>query len=149
MNACGVPEVKRLERSRRFELYARDGKKMDDAETKRAFAKEVHDRMTECVFDQPLTSFSLDATIPEVYEVPILTEGRKALEKVDKELGLAFDDQDFDFYMQLFGKDIKRNPTNVELFDMAQSNSEHSRHWFFSGKLTWTGFRLKSRCLRW
>jgi phosphoribosylformylglycinamidine synthase len=23
----------------------------------------------------------------------------------------------------------------VELFDIAQSNSEHSRHWFFNGKL--------------
>ena len=28
-----------------------------------------------------------------------------------------------------------RTPTNVELFDLGQSNSEHSRHWFFSGKL--------------
>ena len=39
--------------------------------------------------------------------MPILTE--VALEKVDKELGLAFDDQDFDFYMQLFGKDIEKS----------------------------------------
>ena len=142
-NSCGVPEVKRLERSRRFELFRADGTKMENQEVKVLFAKEVHDRMTECVFDEPLMSFSLDATIPEVYEVPILTEGRKALEKVDKELGLAFDDQDFDFYMQLFGEDIKRNPTNVELFDMAQSNSEHSRHWFFSGKLTVDGVPIE------
>lgn len=26
---------------------------------------------------------------------------------------------------------LKRDPTSVELFDLAQSNSEHSRHWFF------------------
>lgn len=30
---------------------------------------------------------------------------------------------------------MKRDPTNVELFDIAQSNSEHSRHWFFRGNL--------------
>lgn len=36
------------------------------------------------------------------------------------------------YYTKLFGEDIKRNPTNVELFDIAQSNSEHSRHWFFN-----------------
>lgn len=31
--------------------------------------------------------------------------------------------------------DLQRNPTTVELFDLAQSNSEHCRHWFFGGKL--------------
>jgi len=141
--SCGVEEVKRLERSRRFELFGENGNVIESKEVKMIFAREVHDRMTECVFDSPLSSFKLSADIPEVYEVPILTEGRKALEKVDKELGLAFDDQDFDFYMRLFGEDIKRNPTNVELFDMAQSNSEHSRHWFFSGILTVDGERIE------
>ena len=29
---------------------------------------------------------------------------------------------------------MKRNPTTVECFDLSQSNSEHSRHWFFCGK---------------
>jgi phosphoribosylformylglycinamidine synthase len=28
-----------------------------------------------------------------------------------------------------------RDPTDVECFDMGQSNSEHSRHWFFGGKM--------------
>ena len=34
---------------------------------------------------------------------------------------------------------LGRNPTNVECFDMGQSNSEHSRHWFFGGKLIING----------
>jgi phosphoribosylformylglycinamidine synthase len=42
------------------------------------------------------------------------------------EMGLAFDDQDIEYYLKLF-QDLKRNPTNVELFDLSQSNSEHSR----------------------
>lgn len=45
--------------------------------------------------------------------------------------GLAFDDWDIDYYTELFKTKVQRNPTTVELFDLAQSNSEHSRHWFF------------------
>ena len=47
--------------------------------------------------------------------------------------------QDFALYLKLFREDLGRNPTNVELFDIAQSNSEHSRHWFFQGALTVDG----------
>jgi hypothetical protein len=38
------------------------------------------------------------------------------------------------YYTTLFRDQIKRNPTTVECFDLSQSNSEHSRHWFFTGK---------------
>lgn len=34
---------------------------------------------------------------------------------------------------------LGRDPTDVECFDMGQSNSEHSRHWFFSGKIVIDG----------
>lgn len=40
-----------------------------------------------------------------------------------------------DYYTNLFLHKLKRNPTSVECFDLAQSNSEHSRHWFFKGKM--------------
>lgn len=48
--------------------------------------------------------------------------------------GLAFDKEDVVYYKRLFKK-LGRHPTDVELFDLAQSNSEHSRHWFFNGRL--------------
>ena len=38
--------------------------------------------------------------------------------------------------------EMGRNPTNVELFDIAQSNSEHSRHWFFKANLFLDGEKL-------
>ena len=41
-----------------------------------------------------------------------------------------FDDNDIEFCKQIFHD---KRPTNVELFDLSQSNSEHSRHWFFKG----------------
>ena len=47
--------------------------------------------------------------------------------------GFGFDEADLDYYTKLFCEELKRDPTSVECFDMAQSNSEHSRHWFFSG----------------
>lgn len=31
---------------------------------------------------------------------------------------------------------VFRDPTDAELCDLAQSDSEHSRHWFFRGRLT-------------
>ncbi len=42
-------------------------------------------------------------------------------------MGLAFDEWDLDYYTHMF-TDMGRDPTNVELFDIAQSNSEHSRY---------------------
>lgn len=36
--------------------------------------------------------------------------------------GLAFDDWDLEYYTQLFQEKIRRNPTSVECFDLAQSN---------------------------
>ena len=61
--------------------------------------------------------------------IPVLAEGRAALEKLNAERGFGFDDADLDYYTNLFVGKLGRDPTDVECFDMAQSNSEHSRHW--------------------
>ena len=53
--------------------------------------------------------------------------GAAALEAINDELGLAFDAWDVQYYTRLFGEQLRRDPTNVELFDIAQSNSEHRR----------------------
>ena len=50
-----------------------------------------------------------------------MEQGRKALEEINQEMGLAFDDQDLLYYTKLFREDIKRKPTNVELFDILHS----------------------------
>ena len=51
----------------------------------------------------------------------------------DKNLG--FDKQDIDYYEDIFSN-LGRNPTNIELYDLSQCNSEHARHWFFNGRFT-------------
>ncbi|XP_071725169.1 probable phosphoribosylformylglycinamidine synthase, chloroplastic/mitochondrial [Rutidosis leptorrhynchoides] len=130
--ACGLSEVTRLERSRRHLLYSKG--ELQESQISE-FAALVHDRMTECVYTQKLKSFQTNVVPEEVYFVPVMEKGRRALEEINQEMGLAFDEQDLKYYTRLFMEDIKRNPSNVELFDIAQSNSEHSRHWFFMGKL--------------
>ncbi|KAJ9550402.1 hypothetical protein OSB04_014447 [Centaurea solstitialis] len=137
--ACGLSEVNRFERSRRYLLFVKaEGVPLLDSQIDE-FAAMVHDRMTECVYPKKLVSFKTSIVPEEVYYVPVMEKGRKALEEINQELGLAFDEQDLQYYTKLFKDDIKRDPTNVELFDIAQSNSEHSRHWFFTGKIVIDG----------
>ena len=101
----------------------------------------LSDKMTQCRYtDENIPQDSFDERLPKGkndswYFIPVLSQGRKALEEVNSKLGLAFDNWDIDYYTNLFTNVLKRDPTSVELFDCAQSNSEHSRHWFFKGKM--------------
>ena len=143
VNVCrqsGLIKVERVERSRRFFIHS---KEEVDKEALELFAAGVHDRMTEMVYSKPLESFDTGVLPEKVYSVPVLKEGKEALKKISTELGLAFDEQDLEYYSNLFQNVIGRDPTNVELFDMGQSNSEHSRHWFFGGKLVIDGVEMK------
>ncbi|KAG2730347.1 hypothetical protein I3843_01G282100 [Carya illinoinensis] len=132
-----------MERSRRYLMYSQGA--LQDHQINE-FAAMVHDRMTECVYTHKLASFETNVVPEEVRYIPIMEKGRKALEEINQEMGLAFDEQDLKYYTRLFREEIKRNPTNVELFDIAQSNSEHSRHWFFTGRMIIDG-RVMSRTL--
>ncbi|HSG81050.1 MAG TPA: phosphoribosylformylglycinamidine synthase [Gemmatimonadota bacterium] len=134
--ACGLTRVRRIERSRRYLL--KTAKPLSEPQ-KAAFLAEVHDRMTEMPYPEPLESFESGLQPEQTFQVPVMEEGRAALERINREMGLAFDDWDLDYYTGLFRDKIGRNPTNVECFDIAQSNSEHSRHWFFKGRLVIDG----------
>eukprot|EP00887_Chlorella_sp_A99_P003357 scaffold26.g3357.t1 len=224
--SCGLGKVSRIEVSRRYLLRA--SAPLSAAERER-FAALVHDRMTEQVYAEPLHSYATDAAPAPVHTIPVLAQGRAALEAINKEMGLAFDEWDLDYYTAMFRRaplggggsggrgggggwgwggdwgvcaqiaamrppmfekgvtyppvlfvhmprdariaemvagalaalakagtpaaevrvgprsvtadwlaaqdELQRDPTNVELFDIAQSNSEHSRHWFFKADL--------------
>ncbi|KAJ1293891.1 hypothetical protein BS78_01G104000 [Paspalum vaginatum] len=142
--SLSLVEVSRLERSRRYLLRLEPGSDPLDESQLREFAALVHDRMTECIYPNKLTSFQSDVVPEPVRVVPVIERGEAALEEINVRMGLAFDKQDIDYYTHLFRDDIKRNPTTVELFDIAQSNSEHSRHWFFNGKLVIDGQTMPS-----
>ncbi|XP_017241600.1 probable phosphoribosylformylglycinamidine synthase, chloroplastic/mitochondrial [Daucus carota subsp. sativus] len=146
--ACGLTEVNRMERSRRYLLYVKGGRGTLSESQINEIAAMVHDRMTECVYTQRLRSFETSVLPEEVRYIPVMEKGRKALEEINVEMGLAFDEQDLQYYTKLFQDDIKRNPSNVELFDIAQSNSEHSRHWFFTGKIVIDGQPMDSTLMQ-
>ncbi|CAG0892990.1 unnamed protein product [Darwinula stevensoni] len=111
-------------------------------------AKEIlHDRMTECVYEKSLSSLNLPHEKEPWYEVPVLEKGKAALEEIGGKLGLAFDSWDLEHYTRLFTEKLQRNPTSVECFDLAQSNSEHSRHWFFKGQLIIDGHEAPASLL--
>jgi phosphoribosylformylglycinamidine synthase len=131
-----VTAVHRIERSRRYRIEA--DAPLDDPQVS-AFLGLVHDRMTECPYSAPLETFEHGLRPASVRTIPVLEEGRAALETVNRSMGLAFDDWDLDYYTRLFREKVRRDPTDVELFDIAQSNSEHSRHWFFKGRLVIDG----------
>jgi phosphoribosylformylglycinamidine synthase len=136
--ACGLKKITRIERSRRYRLYL-DKTASLTKDQRSAFLALVHDRMTECLYPVQLTTFETGVKPEPVRTIPLMEQGRPALEKINREMGLGLDDWDLDYYTDLFVKDIKRNPTNVECFDLSQSNSEHSRHWFFRGRLIVAG----------
>jgi len=129
--ACGLKNVVRIERSRRYILP--QGMAKDD------FIKQNHDRMTECLYEKPITTFEIGLEPKAVYKIPLQSEGIDALHKINKEMGLGMDDWDEKFYYNLFVNDLKKDPTNVECFQLGQANSEHSRHWFFKGKIVIDG----------
>ncbi len=149
-HACGLTKITRIERSRRYKIVRsqESGVRSQENESElRTPNSELisslvtrhsslfHDRMTECPYSEMLTNFETGIKPEPVYIVPLIEEGKDALRKINTELGLGLDEWDIDYYHNLFVHEIGRNPTNVECFDLGQSNSEHSRHWFFKGRL--------------
>ncbi|CAH1958627.1 unnamed protein product [Acanthoscelides obtectus] len=134
----GLSTITRVEVSRRYLIIFKEGSTINKA-IEDNLVSLLHDRMTECRYTKeniPKKSFNEKLVKKEdIKEVDVLGKGVQALEEINSELGLAFDDADFQYYTNLFKNVLKRNPTNVECFDLAQSNSEHSRHWFFKGKM--------------
>ena len=97
--ACGLDSITRLERSRRYAITFASAA---DAATVAAIKALLHDRMTEEEYVTPLTSFEAGVETKEIQWVPIMEEGRAALEKINDEMGLGFDEWDLDYYTELF-----------------------------------------------
>jgi phosphoribosylformylglycinamidine synthase len=133
-HACGLRKITRIERSRRYKLIFNQISS-DSYQLTANFLEHIHDRMTECPYPEPLTTFETGIKPEPVFIVHLTEKGKDALRKINTEIGLGLDEWDIDYYYNLFVNDIGRNPTNVECFDLGQSNSEHSRHWFFKGRL--------------
>lgn len=123
--------VRRIERSVRYRHSP--GLGISSEMNRDEITEQFLDRMTQAVYPSVLTTFET-GVVPELVQiVPILEEGEVALREANERLGLGMDEWDISFYTEMF-RDIGRNPTDVELFQIGNANSEHSRHWFFRGK---------------
>jgi phosphoribosylformylglycinamidine synthase len=122
LKKCGVNCIDRIEKSN---LISKD--KFKDSHV---------DPMTETVYPEELKTFHIRSDMVKHYNVD-------SIDQENDKLKLGFDKADIKFYNELFSN-LGRHPTNIELYDLAQSNSEHSRHWFFRGSLIdHTGLPIK------
>ncbi|MEA3323245.1 MAG: phosphoribosylformylglycinamidine synthase [Patescibacteria group bacterium] len=121
--AIGLDMVTRVERSSRYVL---DGDVNRDV-----FIAENYDRMREAVYDKSLTTFDTGIEPEAVYDVDMISGGPDALKEIP---GISMDEDDRNFYYDYFVVKNNRNPTIVEIMDLNNANSDHSRHGFFGGK---------------
>jgi phosphoribosylformylglycinamidine synthase len=94
----------------------------------------LYDPMTESVYKQiPETLIPFFEPLPTTI-VDLSTGGLDLFREMNKKYGMGMDEFDMNYYYSLFVDTYKRNPTDVELMQVAQGNSSHCRHWEFSGK---------------
>jgi len=92
-HACALKKVNRVECSRRYQV----SKEIDRAN----FIIQKHDRMTECLYPEPVKSFTT-RTMPEKFYTVLLTvSGIDELRKFNREKGLGMDEWDIEFYSNL------------------------------------------------
>ena len=120
--ATGLEVVTRAERSRRILVP----EETDIQE----YIDQNHDRMTECRYLDPLHTFETGIVPETVYDVDLKSKGPDGLLGIP---GISMDEWDRNLYYDYFVKQHGRNPTIVEIMDLNNANSEHSRHGFFKG----------------
>ena len=130
---CGLSAVERIERGVVYYLSTPGGKPLNKAELA-AVLPLLHDRMTETVLSDIAGAAEkiFKHGKPQPLEtVNVLKGGRRALEKANRDMGLALSADEIDYLVEHFKK-LERNPTDVELMMFAQANSEHCRHKIFN-----------------
>jgi len=123
-HACGIPQISRIERFRHYVLMPSDDRK--------SFVTKNLDRMTECEYPELLNTYSSGVTPESVWTIPMMEKGPDALLEIP---GLPFDANDRQRYYDYFVGKKGRNPTCVEIYDLANADSDHSRHHGFKSKI--------------
>jgi len=137
---CGLGFVQRLERGTVYFLEA--AAPLGSADLHRLGAL-LHDRMTESIwFEEPdLTALFGAAPARPLRVVCVRGDGRAALERANRDWGLALSDQEIEYLVAAFGR-MNRDPTDAELMMFAQANSEHCRHKIFNAEFSVDGEKM-------
>ncbi|MBU3582378.1 phosphoribosylformylglycinamidine synthase [Polynucleobacter sp. 15G-AUS-farblos] len=133
---CGL-DVLRIERGIQF---AWKTKKPLNTEQNLLVIAAIHDRMTEVVIQSIAEAEVLYQSLDDrpLKRIPVLSQGRAALDAANQELGLALSDDEVTYLTDSFIR-LERNPSDVELIMFAQANSEHCRHKIFNSSWTIDG----------
>ncbi len=129
---CGLGMVERIERGVAWHVVKADGSRLSEREAA-ALLPLIHDRMTETVLDTPAAAAQLfhHYDPQPLKAIDMMTGGIAALQRANRDMGLALSDDEIDYLWQNFSR-LRRNPTDVELMMFAQANSEHCRHKIFN-----------------
>lgn len=127
--SMGLP-VYRIEKSSRYEYGP--GLMVSGYYSADEIINQFLDPMTQEVYTTSPVTFDSGLTPEAIGIIRVVEYGAAAMRETNKTLGLGMDDEDIAYNTALFQR-LGRNPTDVELFQMGNGNSEHSRHWFFRG----------------
>lgn len=125
---CDFDFLHRIERGIRYSIKG-------SVEITDALLKFFYDPMTESV----VTHVNELSAIFETHEpkplktIDLMNDGEAALIEANQRLGLALSKNEIDYLLSTY-KNLKRNPTDVELMMFAQVNSEHCRHKIFNAQ---------------
>src|SRR5262249_39374100 len=136
---CGLAPVRRIERGTAYWIEAADRAALS-AQERAAVAAQLRDRMTETVLDRFEDAERLFRQFEpgQLATVDILGDGMTALERANRDMGLALSEDEIEYLGDYFTR-TGRNPTDVELMMFAQANSEHCRHKIFNADWTIDG----------
>ena len=128
LNGAGL-EVRQVVRATAYQLDWRNGADIEAA------SAVLHDPMTESVIaslDRVDAVFTPGAAA-ELARIHLGDDPRAALDKANREYGLALNDQEIDYLVEHYRR-LARDPTDAELMMFAQANSEHCRHKYFNAE---------------
>ncbi|MEC8009750.1 MAG: phosphoribosylformylglycinamidine synthase [Pseudomonadota bacterium] len=129
--------VDRIERGKIYEVIEDAHGVLNSAEQAAALKAALKD----IVFDPLMHSDLADWQSPEELfihaepapsaTVPVMSEGRAALDNANETLGLALSEDEITYLLEAY-QGLERDPVDVELMMFAQANSEHCRHKIFN-----------------
>ncbi len=134
LHRCGLPSVTRTETIRGYALEV--------GATADSISGAVPDRMTECLYPIIPDSFASTAQPESLQSIDLSgADALAVLRGINIKLGLSMDEADMLRTIEL-ALSQDRPMTDMELFKLAQGNSEHCRHWIFTSNIYIDGVKM-------
>lgn len=119
----GFPEVTRVEQFHRYEIP--DGVSRED------FIKSLkYDNRLEAIYDAMPLTFQIIRRPPKVKFIDLLGKGRRVLNQFCERNNLGFRKEQLDAIEAIY-RSYGKNPSNLALFNMSQTWSDHCWHILF------------------